>query len=141
MDMMRQQMTPAVERLVRLMLLLPSEHHHPLWKGLQADCGDTAEVSAMRWFVGDAARMWPPAGPGNLARAVLMAFGAAGDGTLRLISDAVSGSSGQGPQAGAAWVSQAIATAAEVLAWERPLDEILQEAQDHWTLHKPPAGR
>jgi hypothetical protein len=137
MAMMRQQMTPAAERLVRLMLLLPSEHHHPLRGGLVDDCDDTAEVMSMRWFVGDAARMWPPAGPGNLARAVLTAFGAAGDATLRLISDAVSGRPGQGPQAGAAWVSQAIAAAADVLAWERPLDEILQEAQDHWTLQKP----
>lgn len=97
--MMRQQMTPAVERLVRLMLLLRSEHHHPLWGGLVDDCDDTAEVMSMRWFVGDAARMWPPAGPGNLARAVLTAFGAAGDATLRLISDAVSGRPGQGSQA------------------------------------------
>jgi hypothetical protein len=35
------------------------------------------------------------------------------------------------------WVSQASAAAAEVLAWERPLEEILQEAQEHWTLQKP----
>lgn len=136
---MRQQMTPAVERLVRLMLLLPSEHHDPLWKSLEADCGDVPEVMGMRWFVGDAARMWPPAGPGNLARAVLVTFAAAGDATLRLISDAVAGRPGQGPQAGAAWVSQALAAAAEVAAWERPLEEILQEAQDHWTLQKPPS--
>jgi len=138
---MKQQMTPAVERLVRLMLLLPSEHHHPLWDSLATDCGDLTEVSAMRWFVGDAARMWPPAGPGNLARAVLTAFGATGDVSLRIISDAVLGRSGQGPQAGAAWVSQVISAAAEVLAGERPLDEILQEVQDHWTLQKPVAGR
>jgi hypothetical protein len=102
-----------------------------------ADCGDGADVTAMRWFVGDAARMWPPAGPGNLARAVLEAFGAAGDTTLRLISDAVLDSSGQGPQAGTAWVSQVIAAAAEVLTWERPLEEVLQEAQEHWTLQNP----
>ncbi len=139
--MMRQQMTPAVERLVRLMLLLPPEHHHPLWGALMDDCGDTAEVMSMRWFVGDAARMSPPAGPGNLARAVLVTFGAAGEATLRLISGAVLARSGQGPQAGAAWVSQALAAAAEVLAWEPPLEEILQQAQDHWTLQKPPAGR
>jgi hypothetical protein len=31
-------------------------------------------------------------------------------------------------------VSQASAAAAEVLAWGRPLEEILQEAQEHWTL-------
>jgi hypothetical protein len=80
--------------------------------------------------------MWPPAGPGNLARAVLTAFGAAGDASLRLISDAVMGRPGQRPQAGAAWVSQATSAAAEILAGERPLDEILQEARDHWTLQK-----
>ena len=38
----------------------------PLWGGLMDDCDDTAEVMSMRWFVGDAARMYPPAGPGNL---------------------------------------------------------------------------
>jgi hypothetical protein len=31
------QMTPAVERLVRLMVLLPDQHHHPLWESLMAD--------------------------------------------------------------------------------------------------------
>jgi hypothetical protein len=57
----------------------------------------------MRWFVGDAARMWPPpAGSGNLARAVLVTFAAAGDATLRLISDEVADRPGRGPQAGAA---------------------------------------
>jgi hypothetical protein len=131
---MIRQMTPAVERLVRLMVLLPADHHHPVWKNLIADCGDAAEVMAMHWFVGDAARMWPPAGPGNLARAVLTVFGAASATTLRLMSDAVLDSSGQGPQVGGAWVSQASAAAAEVLAWERPLEEILQETQEHWTL-------
>ena len=85
----------------------------------------------MRWFVWDAARMWPPAGPGNLARAVLVTFGAAGDVTLRIVSDTVAGRSGQGPQAGAAWVGQALAAATEVAAWERLLEEILQEAQEH----------
>jgi hypothetical protein len=55
----------------------------------------------------------------------------------QICRDAVLDSSGQGPQAGAAWVSQASAAAAEVLAWERPLEEILQEAQEHWTLQKP----
>jgi hypothetical protein len=133
---MTRQMTPAVERLVRLMLLLPSGYHDPLWEDLEADCGELSEVMAMRWFVGDAARMWPPAGPGNLARAVLVTFGAAGEDTLRIVSDAIVGRPGQGPQAGAAWVSQALAAATEVVAWERPLEEILQEAQDHWTLQE-----
>ncbi len=129
-----------MERLVRLMLLLPSEHHDPLWKSLGADCGDGPEVMGMHWFVGDAARMWPPAGPGNLARAVLVTFAAAGDATLRLISNAVAGRPGQGPQTGAAWVSQALAAAAEVVAWERPLEEIVQEARNHWTLQKSPSA-
>lgn len=127
-------MTPAVERLVRLMLLLPGEHRHPVWQSMTADCDDAPDVTEIRWFVGDAARMWPPAGPGNLARAVLQACSAASDTTLRLISDAILDGSGQGPQAGAAWASQAIAAATEVLAWDRPLDEILQEAREHWTL-------
>jgi hypothetical protein len=48
----------------------------------------------MRWFAGDAARMWPPAGSGNLARAVLVTFGGAGDATLRLLSDTGTGRSG-----------------------------------------------
>jgi hypothetical protein len=81
------EMTPAVERLVRLMVLLP-EHTHPLWASLISDCGDNGEVMSMRWFVGDAAKMWPEAGPRNLAEAVLTTFGAAGDATLRLLSDA-----------------------------------------------------
>ena len=59
-------MTPAVERLVRPMVMLPG-HHHPLWNSLVADRGDGdddwAEATAMRWFVGQAAKIWPPAGP------------------------------------------------------------------------------
>lgn len=82
------QMTPAVERLIRLMVLLP-EHRHPLWKSLIADCGDTTEVMAMRWFVGDSAKMWPEAGPTNLAYAVLTTFAQAGDAMLRLLSGVI----------------------------------------------------
>ena len=63
-DTMRQ-MTPAVARLVRLTVLLPG-HDHPLWRSLTADCGDATEVMAMHWFVGDAAKTWPVAGPANL---------------------------------------------------------------------------
>ncbi|GAB2840926.1 hypothetical protein GCM10027176_50950 [Actinoallomurus bryophytorum] len=65
-------MTPAVERLVRLMVLLPG-HDHPLWESVIADCQDTTEVMSMRWFVGDATKMWPEAAPRNLAHAVLTA--------------------------------------------------------------------
>lgn len=69
-------------------------------------------------------------GPGNLARVVLVTFGAAGGATLRLVSDTVAGCPGQGPHA-----------AAEVAARERPLKEILQEAQEHWTLQEPTPPR
>ena len=130
-------MTPAVERLVRLMVLLPG-HGHPLWASLIADCGGdgsgATEVMSMRWFVGDAAKMWPPAGPANLAGAVLTTFGAASENTLRLLSDTVLGGSGQGPQAGAAWVTQASAAAIEILAQGRPLEEVLQDVKERWSL-------
>ena len=126
-------MTPTVERLVRLMVLLP-EHGHPLWESVMTDCGDAAEVMSMRWFVGDAAKMWPEAGPRNLANAVLAVFGAPSETTLQLISDAILHSSERGPQAGAAWVAQANAAAIEVLAQDRPQDEVLQEVKEHWTL-------
>lgn len=36
-------MPPAVERLVRLMILLP-EHKHPLWNSLADDSANTSEV-------------------------------------------------------------------------------------------------
>jgi hypothetical protein len=133
------QMTPAVERLVRLMVLLP-EHDHPLWRSLSDDCGDLTEVMSMRWFVGDSAKMWPEAGPVNLARAVLTTFAEAGDATLRLLSGALlelsERTSGQarGPVAGAAWVAQASAAAVDVLANELPRDELLQAVKDHWSL-------
>lgn len=133
------QMTPAVERLVRLMVLLP-EHGDPLWGGLITDCGDTTEVMSMRWFVGDAAKMWPEAGPVNLAGAVLTTFAEASDATLRLLSAALlrdsarPGGSARGPQAGAAWVAQASAAAIEVLAQERSAEELRQEAAEHWSL-------
>lgn len=136
-------MTPAIEQLVRLMVLLP-EHGHPLWKSLIADCDGipaaTTEVMSMRWFVGDAAKMWPPAGPCNLANAVLTTFGAASETTLRLISDAILDESGRGPQAGVAWVAQASAAAIELLAQDRDLEEVLQEAKKHWTLNTDASG-
>jgi hypothetical protein len=127
------QMTATVERLIRLMVLLP-ENDHPVWDSLIADCGDATEVMSMRWFVGDAAKMWPPAGPGNLASAVLTVFAAAGEQTLRLLSDAVLGGSGRGPQAGEAWVTQASAAAIDVLAQDRTLEDVLQDAKEHWSL-------
>jgi hypothetical protein len=78
--------------------------------------------------------MWPPAGPVNLAAAVLTVFGAASEKTLRLLSDSILDSSGQGPQAGAAWVTQASAAAIEIIAQDRPLDEVLHQVKEHWTL-------
>lgn len=136
---MKRQMTPAVERLVRLMVLLP-EHQHPLWNSLIADCSDTTEVMAMRWFVGDAAKMWPPAGPANLAHAVLTTFAEASDATLRLLSGVLLADSertvgaARGPGAGAAWVAQANAAAIDVLALEPSGEELLDEAKEHWSL-------
>jgi hypothetical protein len=127
------QMTATVERLVRLMVLLP-ENDHPVWESLIADCGDAAEVMSMRWFVGDAAKMWPSAAPVNLAGAVLTVFAAAGEQTLRFLSDAVLGGSGRGPQAGAAWVAQASAGAIDVLAQDRPLGDVLQDVKERWSL-------
>ena len=133
------QMTPAVERLVRLMVLLP-DHGDPLWRSLIADCGDTTEVMSMRWFVGDAAKMWPPAGPSNLAAAVLTTFPKASDATLRLLSVVLlsnfarSVESAGGPQAAAAWVTLASAAAIEVLAQERSAGELLQEVTERWSL-------
>jgi len=135
------QMTPAVERLVRLMVLLPG-HHHPLWDSLIADCGDTAEVMAMRWFVGDAAKMWPEAGPVNLARAVLTTFAEAGDATLRILSAVLladserPGGSARGTQAAAAWVTQASAAAIDVLAQERSAEDLHQDVMERWTLNR-----
>ena len=130
------QMTPAVERLVRLMLLLPSEYRHPLWESAGADCDDTTEVSSLRWFVGDTAKMSPQAAPRNLANAVLAVFGSASEKTLQLITDAIldDPSPAYGPKAGAAWVNQALAAAIEVLAQYPSLKEALQEAKDRWTL-------
>lgn len=134
------EMTPAVERLVRLMVLLP-EHQHPLWDSVDADSGDTTEVLNLRWFVGDAAQMWPEAGPRNLAAAVLICSSAPSDKTLCLISQAIlrevaTGPGERGPQAGTAWVTQATAAAIEVLAQDHPLDEVLHEVKEHWTLRR-----
>jgi hypothetical protein len=137
---MKRQMTPAVERLVRLMVLLP-EHDHQVWRSLITDCGDTTEVMSMRWFVGDAAKMWPEAGPGNLARAVLTTFTQASETTLRILSAALladsarPGSPAPGPQAGAAWVTQASAAAIDVLAEEAAAEELLQQVVEHWSLN------
>ena len=127
-------MTPEVERLVRLMLLLPNGHHHELYKRLMEECGDAEEVMSMRWFVGDAAKMWPPAGPGNLASAVLTAFATPSQVTLSLLSDAITDEPTTGPGVGAVWVDQVRAAAIDVLAFAAPLEEVLTEAGQHWSL-------
>lgn len=131
------QMTPAIERLVRLMVLLP-EHDHPLSDSLASDCGDMLEVRSMRWFVGDATRMWPEAGPANLARAVLLTFAQAGKATVEILSAVLltvaarPGAPGSGT--GFAWVTQAGAVAIEVLAGELSGEKLLQEVGEHWSL-------
>ncbi|MFF5264587.1 hypothetical protein ACFY4C_37165 [Actinomadura viridis] len=131
-------MTPAIERLVRLMVLLP-EHDHPLWKSLIADCSAASnastDVMSMRWFVGDAAKMWPEAGPRNLAEAVLTTFGAASERTLQILSDAILGAPGHGPQTGQAWVTQASAAAIDVLAYACDHDQLLHQVHQHWSLN------
>jgi hypothetical protein len=37
-------------------------------------------------------------------------------------------------------VGQALAAAIEMAAWELHLEEILQEAQERWTLQRPPSA-
>lgn len=128
-------MTPSIERLVRLMILLPDNVNHPLWESVNDDCGDYGEVMNIRWFVGDAAKMWPEAAPRSLAIAVLTAFGAPSEKTLQLISDALlQGLASGGPQVGAAWVAQAHAAAIKVLAHDRSLEEVLHDTKERWTL-------
>lgn len=129
-----EQMSPVVERLVRLMVMLPPERDHPLWTSVIADGIEVSEAIAMRWYVGDAAQTWPPAAAHNLATAVLTAFGAPSERTLEHLSAALAPASGQAPHVGMAWVNQARAAAINVLADERPLDEILQYIKEHWTL-------
>jgi len=96
----------------------------------------------MRWFVGDAAKMWPEAGPVNLARAVLTTFAEAGDATLRILSAVLladserPGGSARGTQAAAAWVTQASAAAIDVLAQERSAEDLHQDVMERWTLNR-----
>jgi hypothetical protein len=128
-----EKMPPAVERLVRLMVLLP-DHDDPLWASLIADCGSSAAVMSMRWHVGDSAKMWPEGAPRALAEAALSVFGPESETSLGLISDAILLKSGQGPHAGAAWVRQAQAAAIEVLAQHDSLEEVLRDAKERWSL-------
>lgn len=52
-----QKMSPAAERLVRLMLLLPSDPREPLWKSATDDCGDLPTVMSIGGWVRDTAKM------------------------------------------------------------------------------------
>jgi hypothetical protein len=128
------EMTAATERLVRLMVMLPDDRRHPFWDSLIADAGSADEVLSMRWFVGDTTYKWRQKAPRDLAKAVLTVLGRAKEATLTLISGAVLGSSGQGPGPGAAWVAAASAAALEILAAERPFDEVLEAARERWDL-------
>ncbi len=130
-------MTPAMERLVRLMLLIPHDSEHPIWKSMMDDCGDITEVMAMRWFVGDTVKMWPEAGPRNLACAVLTVFDTPSETTLRHLSSALlynvlEDKQRTGP--GAAWVAEAKATAIRVLADSFHPEQVEHEVKEHWTL-------
>jgi hypothetical protein len=131
-EMETAEMTGATERLMRLMVQLPSDRDHPLWKSLIADAGSADDVAAMRWFVGDVTFKWRSGAPRDLAKAVLAVFGSASEATLALISAAVLGSSGQGSRTGAVWVTAASAAAIEVLAGERPFAEVLEVARERW---------
>ncbi|MEU5853899.1 hypothetical protein ABZ799_01105 [Nocardiopsis dassonvillei] len=128
-------MPPEVERLVRLMLMLPNDPHHELHQRLADESVDASIALAMRWYIGDAAKMWPPAGPRNLAEAVLIVFANPSEGTISLISSAISDEATKNTSIGAAWVEQVRAAAIDVLAFERPLEDILTEAREHWSLN------
>lgn len=128
-------MPPEVERLVRLVLMLPSDPHHELYEHLADEGIDTMLPTEMRWYVDQAARMWPPGGPRNLAEAVLMVFANPSEETLLAISFEISSESLKRTSIGAAWVEQVRAAAIDVLAFERPLEDILTEAREHWSLN------
>lgn len=128
-------MTSAMEHLVRLMILIPHEVDHPLWKSMIDDCGGASAVMSMRWFVGDTVKMWPPAGPQNLAATVLTVFDTPSDTTLRLLSqELATDQARESTRPGQAWVDEARATAVRVLAQAPDLDAVLAEVRAHWTL-------
>jgi hypothetical protein len=125
----------AVEKLVRLMVMLPPDQSEPLWKSVAADCGDNhAEIFSIRWQVGEAARMWPEGAPRTLAEAVLTAFGDSSETTLRLLSEAILVRQGAGPQVGAVWAARACEAAIDVLAHADSFEDVLQQAKDKWSL-------
>jgi hypothetical protein len=131
-----QKMPPAVERLVRLMLMLPSDPHGPLWSSVADDCEDITTVIAIRGWVGDTAKMWPEGAPRTLAEMFLTAFGNPSETTLLLLSQAVGATTLRdhaGTGAGAAWVARALETAIDVLSDADSLEEILERAEAEWS--------
>ncbi|MEV4167473.1 hypothetical protein [Nonomuraea dietziae] len=132
-----EKMSPAVERLVRLMLLLPSDPRKPLWNSAADDCGDLPTVMSIHGWVGSTAKMWPEGAPRTLAEMVLIAFGDPSETTLRLLSQAL-GASAPGAEAGtgigAAWAARVRETAIDVLAEADPLEEVLERAKADWAL-------
>jgi hypothetical protein len=131
-----QTMSPAVERLVRLMLLLPSDPRAPLWDSAADDCGDLPTIYSIGGWVRDTAKMWPEGAPRTLAEMVLIAFGNPSDTTLHLLSRTLVGvprDTLTGPGVGAAWAARARETAIDVLAEADSLEEVLERAKTDWS--------
>ncbi|GIH63982.1 hypothetical protein [Microbispora siamensis] len=131
-----QEMSPATERLVRLMLLLPSDLRSPLWDSVADDCGDLSTVASIGIWVRDTAKMWPEGAPRTLAEMVLISFGNPSETTLSLLSQAVvtlgGPSANKGTGVGAAWAARACEAAIDVLAEADPLEEVLERAKTDW---------
>ncbi|WP_433259628.1 hypothetical protein ACQPYK_48675 (plasmid) [Streptosporangium sp. CA-135522] len=131
-----QKMPPAAERLVRLMLLLPSDPREPLWNSAADDCGDLPTVMSIGGWVSDTATMWPEGAPCTLAEMVLIVFGNPSETTLRLLSQAVVAPNPRartGTSVGAAWAARARETAIDVLAEADSLEEVLERAKTDWS--------
>ncbi|MEV2273839.1 hypothetical protein [Nonomuraea africana] len=136
-----QKMSPAVERLVRLMLLLPSDPRASLWNSAADDCGDLPTVVSIRGWVRDTAKMWPDGAPRTLAEMVLTVFGNPSETTLRLLSQAVVAPNFRartGIGVGAAWAARARETAIDVLAEADSLEEVLEPGEDRLGLECVP---
>ncbi|MBB5085099.1 hypothetical protein [Nonomuraea endophytica] len=132
-----QTMSPAVERLVRLMLLLPSDPHEPLWRSVTDDCGDLPTVMSIPGWVRDSAKMWPDGAPRTLAEMVLTVFGNPSDITLRLLSQAVGATTPRTKAraetgAGTAWATRVREAAIDVLAEAPSREEVLERAESEW---------
>ncbi|GGT04617.1 hypothetical protein GCM10010156_73040 [Planobispora rosea] len=129
-----QKMPPVAERLVRLMVLLPSDPRAPLWKSVADDCGDLPTVMSIGGWVRDTATMWPEGAPRTLAQMVLTAFANPSETTLRLLSQAiVDVSTSAGIDVGTAWAARARESAIDVLAESDTLEEVLKRAKTEWS--------